>query len=368
MAANRNTHLTVSATPDGGNSSTRTLRSRSSPAGSRRSSASELGPVVLRREANSRTGTTTAALDVRPSEAGKDKEPGVKLQSANSTPPSLYSFVPVVQYGLSERGYIMDGTIGGGPSVKIKKGFSVKMNKRVAIKVTHLRRNAQNVIEKFLPREIITLKTLSDIERVVQLHECFIFADKLYMVLEYVENGDLLQYICNNLKLKEWTARTFYMDILSGLSACHDRGIIHRDIKCENILIDGNYRLKLADFGFARWQNGNELSHTYCGSLAYTAPEIILEKPYAGKAADIWSSGVVLYAMLSGRLPFSTAKPPIIGIIRKGVVIPLFFSTASKDLVKKILTIDSKQRLSIKQILQHPFMRADPEELARHRR
>ena len=360
MPVNRNNDLTVTTTPAEGNS---TRRSRSSPTDGRRAtSASTLGPVLLSRVTRSRTGTTPLDLGASSSQAAAVRAPIVTLESANSTPPSLASFVTEVPEGLAARGYLIEGTIGGGACAKIKKAFSVRLNKTVAIKVSDLKKSPRDVVEKFLPREVITLRELTGVERIVQLHESFLSADKLYMVLEYVQNGDLLDYICSRKRLSEWTSRMFYMDILSAMSACHKRGIIHRDIKCENVLIDANYRLKLADFGFARVQLSNELSRTYCGSLAYTAPEVILEKPYVGKGADVWSSGVVLYAMLSGRLPFNdSSTKAMIGYINDGVVIPSYFTTACRDMVIKILTIDPKKRLSIEQILQHPFMRTDPE-------
>lgn len=355
MSVNRSNYLTVQ-TRSG------THRSRSSPAGEHLRVTSRPGPVMLSRVTHSRTGTTPSLSNAGASETTSTSGSDITKESANSTPPKLASFVSVVPHGLLERGYVVEGTIGGGMCTKIKKAFSLKLNKRVAIKIANLKQIPQEVRNKFLPREIITLKELSGNERIVQLHEYFMSSNKLYMVLEYAENGDLLDYICARKKLSERTSRMFFMDILSGLSACHKRGIIHRDIKCENLLIDGNYRLKLADFGFARSQRTCELSRTYCGSLAYTAPEVIMEKPYSGKAADIWSSGVVLYAMLSGRLPFNdSSTKAMIGYIKNGVVFPSFLNMTCRDLIYKLLFFEPKRRLSVEQILKHPFMRVDPE-------
>lgn len=357
--------LTVDVTPTKARSAPGTHRSGSSPTEDLRSSTSSPGPIALSRVTKSRTGTTPTPTDAGPSDRKKALRISVTKESANSTPPTLASFVSVVPQGFVDRSYVFEGSIGGGACAKIKKAHSVKLNKKVAIKIADLKKTGKDVVDKFLPRELITLKALSGNDRIVQLHEYFMESNKLYIVLEYAENGDLLDYICSKKKLSERTSRMFYMDILSGLSACHKRGIIHRDIKCENLLLDGNYRIKLADFGFARSQRFSELLRTFCGSLAYTAPEIILEKPYNGKASDIWSSGVVLYAMLSGRLPFNdSSTKAIIGYINDGVLLPSFFTMTCRDLIVKVLTPDPKKRASIEQILRHPFMRIDLENYA----
>ena len=337
--------------------------SRSSPTENHPSDASRPSPVALSRVTNkSKSGVTPASSNESVSTPTDVYETPITIEAAGSQPPKLSDFVTEYPEGLTERGYIVEGTIGGGGCAKVKKGLSLRFNREVAIKISDLKKGRRDIVQKFLPREIITLRQLSGNERIVQLYETFLSADKLYMVLEYVEHGDLLDYICEKKRLSESTSRRFYMDILSALSACHRLGIIHRDVKCENFLIDGNYRLKLTDFGFARLQRSNCLVETYCGSLAYAAPEVIQEKPYVGKTADIWSSGVVLYAMLSGRLPFDDSDvKSMIGYINDGVIIPRGFTITASDLIIRIFSTEPKDRPTIRQILKHPFMRVDPE-------
>ena len=159
MPVNRNNDLTVTTTPAEGSS---TRRSRSSPTDGRRAtSASNLGPVLLSRVTRSRTGTTPQDLDASSSQAAAARAPIVTLDSANSTPPSLASFVTEVPEGLAARGYLIEGTIGGGACAKIKKAFSVRLNTTVAIKVSDLKKSPRDVVEKFLPREVITLRELT---------------------------------------------------------------------------------------------------------------------------------------------------------------------------------------------------------------
>lgn len=169
-----------------------------------------------------------------------------------------------------------------------------------------------------------------------------------------MENGDLLDFINRRIFLQEPMARMFFKDILAGLCACHDRDIIHRDVKCSNILISANNRLKLADFGFSRLLSECERSRTYCGSLGYAAPEVLHRKPYFGKPADVWSCGVVLYFMVTGELPFDEVT---LANICKGPDIPSRISLPCKLLLKEIFAIDPKKRPSIRQIQTHTFMR-----------
>jgi BR serine/threonine kinase len=119
-----------------------------------------------------------------------------------------------------------------------------------------------------------------------------------YMVLEYAEKGELFEYLVAQGHLSEDIAMRFFRQIIYALEYLHSLGICHRDLKPENILLDANLNMKIADFGFARFVKSN-IAETSCGSPHYAAPEVIAGLPYDGRAADVWSCGVILYALLA---------------------------------------------------------------------
>ncbi|XP_059730321.1 testis-specific serine/threonine-protein kinase 5-like isoform X2 [Bos taurus] len=164
------------------------------------------------------------------------------------------------------------------------------------------------------------------VARQVQLYETFANSRRTYLVLELAAHGDLLEHInatsahrrCPGLEEEE--ARRLLWQLVSAVAHCHNSGIVHRDLKCENILLDDRGCLKLSDFGFAN-RSGlkNSLLSTFCGSVAYTAPEILMSKKYNGEQADLWSLGVILYAMVTGKLPFKECQPHgMLYLMRRG--------------------------------------------------
>lgn len=126
--------------------------------------------------------------------------------------------------------------------------------------------------------------------------------------MEYAENGSLLDRIRRNSHLDEDQSRNFFLQICDGVGYCHEHGIVHRDIKCENLLLDKNMNIKLIDFGFSRKIQSNSLSDTFCGSYSYASPEILTGEPYQPKLSDIWAIGVVLFSMVFGKLPYDDSS------------------------------------------------------------
>ena len=265
--------------------------------------------------------------------------------------------------GLYQKGYVLEKTIGSGAYSKVKLAHSARLNRKVAIKIIEMKKAPKDVLEKFLPREEETLNEMSHHDNIVTIHDVVKTAEKICFVMDLAENGDLLDYINSKKRLSERTARTFFRDLVTAVAACHKRKIVHRDIKCENLLLDANYRLKLSDFGFARKSDRGSLLDTFCGSFAYAAPEIIVGEDYIGTAADIWSMGVVLFAMVCGKLPFrDTDARTLLSQISKG----LSYGTTEpsincRDLLTKILVYSPKERLTTEDILSHPWMKEDPE-------
>ncbi|XP_046581819.1 LOW QUALITY PROTEIN: testis-specific serine/threonine-protein kinase 1-like [Haliotis rubra] len=187
-------------------------------------------------------------------------------------------------------------------------------NPLVAIKVINKKLVPKEFLRKFLPRELDNHSMLPHHPHVVQVFENFSTADQVYLVLEYCEKGDLLDMINRNISnnqhgIGEDLTKKIFKQMSQGVLHMHNNAIVHRDLKCENILITSGTTVKITDFGFScRFQDRNLLLKTSCGSYAYTAPEVIKNKPYDGYRADAWSLGIILFAMVNGRLPYNDSQ------------------------------------------------------------
>ncbi|XP_076412282.1 testis-specific serine/threonine-protein kinase 5-like isoform X2 [Peromyscus maniculatus bairdii] len=211
---------------------------------------------------------------------------------------------------------------------KLASDLRAKRHSMVAIKIVSMAEAPVEYSRKFLPREISSLNATYKHLNIVQLYETYQNSQRSYLVLELAARGDLLEHInaVSDLRgcpgLEEEEARRLFWQLVSAVAHCHDAGIVHRDLKCENILLDDQGFLKLTDFGFANCVGlKNSLLSTFCGSVAYTAPEILMSKKYNGEQADLWSLGIILHAMVSGKLPFKEHQPHrMLHLIRRGPV------------------------------------------------
>lgn len=179
------------------------------------------------------------------------------------------------------------------------------------------------------------------------------------MILEYVERGDLFDFISKHGPMPEEEAIFVFRQIMSALEYCHSYGICHRDLKPENILLKSNGQVKIADFGMAALHQGPRTPlWTFCGSPHYAAPELLREKAYRGEKSDIWSMGVILFAMMAARLPFDDEDMNLMfAKARKAIYhMPSFFSDEAKDLIHRLLQVDPRKRLSMRQMWQHPVV------------
>lgn len=154
-----------------------------------------------------------------------------------------------------------------------------------------------------IEREIIIMKLLTH-PNVLRLYDVWETSKALYLVLEYVEGGELFDLLVERGPLPEVEAIKYFRQIILGTAYCHALGICHRDLKPENLLLDSQLNVKLADFGMAALESNGKLLETSCGSPHYAAPEIVSGLKYHGAASDVWSCGVILFALLTGRLPF----------------------------------------------------------------
>ncbi|KAI8344167.1 kinase-like domain-containing protein, partial [Chlamydoabsidia padenii] len=189
--------------------------------------------------------------------------------------------------------------------------------------------------------------------------------DYYYMFLEYVDGGQLLDYIIRHGKLREKQARKFARQIASALDYCHRNSIVHRDLKIENILITRDENIKIIDFGLSNIYSPSKLLSTFCGSLYFAAPELLKARHYTGPEVDVWSFGVVLYVLVCGRVPFDdTSLPALHAKIKSGIVdeYPDHLSKECVDLLSKILVVDPRKRLTLSAVENHPWMKKGYEE------
>eukprot|EP00826_Nyctotherus_ovalis_P054294 TRINITY_DN7100_c0_g5_i2.p1 TRINITY_DN7100_c0_g5~~TRINITY_DN7100_c0_g5_i2.p1 ORF type:complete len:471 (+),score=94.64 TRINITY_DN7100_c0_g5_i2:249-1661(+) len=209
-------------------------------------------------------------------------------------------------------------------------------------------------------REISILKQMRH-SNIVQLYEIVETPKELFLVMEYASGGELFDYIVEKSFLEEAEARTFFRQIVSGIEYLHQLRISHRDLKPENMLLDSDKSIKIVDFGLSNCYKDGELLQTACGSPCYAAPEMIEGKEYSGAAVDVWSAGIVLFAMLCGHLPFedkNTAK--LYKKIVNGVfTVPDHVSSSARDLLVGILKTEPSLRYSVDDVKRHCWFTGD---------
>lgn len=252
--------------------------------------------------------------------------------------------------------YILGPTIGDGEFAKVKLAFNMKTGGYVAIKCFGQRNGYYMMLDEQIIREMLAMKGLVH-EHIVRLYETIIYGDRVFMVMEHCPYGDLRHFVNRGGPLSESHAREFFGHLILGVQKMHGMDLMHRDLKLENLLIDSKFRLKIADFGCARRQINKRL-HTITGSYAYGAPELFRGDYYDGTKTDVWSMGVILYAMLVGRLPF-TDRGRLGRLLRERMDFPHLPSRLSPeccDIIRKMLTYDPTQRISLDAAMRHPWM------------
>ncbi|KAL7404549.1 hypothetical protein ABVT39_016288 [Epinephelus coioides] len=251
-------------------------------------------------------------------------------------------------------------TIGSGGFAKVKLGRHILTGEKVAIKIM-----SKKDLGDDLPRvkvEIEAMKNLSH-QHVCRLYQVIETSTQIFMVLEYCPGGELFDYIIAKDRLSEEETRVFFRQIVSAMAYVHSQGYAHRDLKPENLLIDEDHNLKLIDFGLCAKPKGGlgyELM-TCCGSPAYAAPELIQGKAYIGSEADVWSMGVLLFALLCGYLPFDDDNCMVLyrKITRGKYDNPRWLSPGSVLLLNQMMQVDPKLRLTVRQLLDHPWVLKD---------
>ncbi|GFP88174.1 cbl-interacting serine/threonine-protein kinase 9 [Phtheirospermum japonicum] len=238
--------------------------------------------------------------------------------------------------------YELGRTLGEGTFAKVKFATNTQTGDHVAIKII----DRDRVLRHKMVEQVMASKT------------------KIYIILEYVDGGELFDKIAKYGKLKEDAARRYFQQLINAVDYCHSRGVYHRDLKPENLLLDSYGVLKVSDFGlsaFSQQVRDDGLLHTACGTPNYVAPEVLTDKGYDGTSSDVWSCGVILFVLMAGYLPFD--EPNLVALYRKiqraDFAFPTWFSSSAKKLIMRILDPNPLTRITIPEILENEWFKKD---------
>ncbi|XP_056272445.1 serine/threonine-protein kinase BRSK2 isoform X9 [Pseudoliparis swirei] len=258
--------------------------------------------------------------------------------------------------------YRLEKTLGKGQTGLVKLGIHCVTCQKVAIKIVNREKLSESVLMK-VEREIAILKLIEH-PHVLKLHDVYENKKYLYLVLEHVSGGELFDYLVKKGRLTPKEARKFFRQIMSALDFCHSHSICHRDLKPENLLLDEKNNIRIADFGMASLQVGDSLLETSCGSPHYACPEVIRGEKYDGRKADVWSCGVILFALLVGALPFDDDNlRNLLEKVKLGVFhMPHFIPPDCQNLLRGMIEVDAIKRLTLEQIQKHTWYLAGKNE------
>ena len=266
-------------------------------------------------------------------------------QSHLSYPPTDLSF------------YKFGRLIGRGAFGKVNLGLNILTGRIVAIKSF----NKQNLLNEKAKKKILYETNLMRglyHPSVTKILETFETDKYMLIIMEYISGGNLQNFVKKRRKLCEKTAKILYRQLIQGIKYIHSKGVVHRDIKLENILLDLNNIVKICDFGVGKLTQKGQKLNDQCGTPVYMAPEIIKGDGYEGFPVDVWSSGIALYIMLSGNIPFNRDKNHDL----QSAILKLPYkkindiSDSANDLLEHILEKDPNKRYTPDDILEHPWM------------
>ncbi|KAK1882122.1 Serine/threonine-protein kinase BRSK1 [Dissostichus eleginoides] len=251
--------------------------------------------------------------------------------------------------------YRLEKTLGKGQTGLVKLGVHCITGQKVAVKIVNREKLSESVLMK-VEREIAILKLIEH-PHVLKLHDVYENNKYLYLVLEHVSGGELFDYLVKKGRLTPKEARKFFRQIISALDFCHSHSICHRDLKPENLLLDEKNNIRIADFGMASLQVGDSLLETSCGSPHYACPEVIRGEKYDGRRADVWSCGVILFALLVGALPFDHDNlRQLLEKVKSGVFhMPHFIPPDCQSLLKGMIEVNPEKRLTLEAIQKHAW-------------
>nr|XP_048299993.1 testis-specific serine/threonine-protein kinase 4 isoform X2 [Myodes glareolus] len=280
---------------------------------------------------------------------------------------------PAYRSVMEEYGYEVGKVIGHGSYGTVYEAYYTKQKVMVAVKIISKKKASDDYLNKFLPREIQVMKVLRH-KYLINFYQAIETTSRVYIILELAQGGDVLEWIQRYGACSETLAGKWFSQMALGIAYLHSKGIVHRDLKLENLLLDKRENVKISDFGFAkmvpssqpvrssssyRQMNGlSHLSQTYCGSFAYACPEILLGLPYNPFLSDTWSMGVILYTLVVAHLPFDdTNLKKLLRETQKEVAFPssINISQECKNLIFQMLRQATK-RATILDVLKDPWM------------
>ncbi|XP_010863940.2 MAP/microtubule affinity-regulating kinase 4 isoform X2 [Esox lucius] len=253
-------------------------------------------------------------------------------------------------------------TIGKGNFAKVKLARHILTGKEVAIKIIDKTQLNPTSLQKLF-REVRIMKGLNH-PNIVQLFEVIETDKTLYLIMEYASGGEVFDYLVSHGRMKEIEARAKFRQIVSAVHYCHMKNIVHRDLKAENLLLDADANIKIADFGFSNeFTLGNKLD-TFCGSPPYAAPELFQGKKYDGPEVDVWSLGVILYTLVSGSLPFDgqNLKELRERVLRGKYRVPFYMSTDCEGILRRFLVLNPTKRCTLDQVMKDKWINAGYDE------
>ncbi|KAG5184181.1 SNF1-related protein kinase [Tribonema minus] len=254
--------------------------------------------------------------------------------------------------------YRLKTTLGIGAFGKVKLAEHTETSLKVAIKIINKGRiKSLDMMDKV--RREIHILSMCRHPHIIRLYEVIDTPSDIFVVMEYVSGGELFDSIVSKGRLGPDEARTIFQQFISGVEYLHFHRIVHRDLKPENLLLDAHGNVKIADFGLSNWMRDGDFLRTSCGSPNYAAPEVISGTLYAGPEVDVWSCGVILYALLCGSLPFDDESiPSLFRKIKSGMYsLPSHLSQLARDLIPRMLVVDPMKRITIPEIRAHPWFR-----------
>mmetsp|Transcript_24421 Transcript_24421/g.61823 ORF Transcript_24421/g.61823 Transcript_24421/m.61823 type:complete len:476 (-) Transcript_24421:723-2150(-) len=252
--------------------------------------------------------------------------------------------------------YFLGKTLGVGSFGKVKLGEHELCDQKVAVKILNRKKIQLLKMDEKVKREINVLN-IANHPHIIRLFEVIDTLTDIYVITEYIPGGELFDYIAGKGRLSEDESRRFFQQMISGVDYCHKHLVVHRDLKPENLLLDAHYNIKIADFGLSNIMRDGALLTTSCGSPNYAAPEVISGNSYIGPEVDVWSCGIIMFALLCGSLPFDDEKiSNLYKKIQGGVFsFPNYVSDSGKNLINQILTTNPLERITMDEIRKHPW-------------